>query len=177
VKGAIFLDRDNTIVHDPGYLADPHRVAFMPGAIDGLVSMARQRWPLIVVSNQSGIARGLYPPSAFHAVMDRIHRELEPLGVRLTAAYYCPHHPDVTGPCACRKPGPAMYEAAARDYGIDLGRSWYVGNRVSDAAPALRFGGKGLIVTGDTNGTEAVAGRTAGFPVVGDLEVAARHIG
>lgn len=175
---AVFLDRDDTIILDPpeGYISRAHQVALLPGAMDGLRRLARAAWPLVVVSNQSGIARGYYGVGGFFETMDRLHVLLERSGIRLLAAYYCPHHPDVTGPCDCRKPGPLMYQRAARDYGLDLAKSWYVGNRFTDAAPALRFGGRGLVVSPDPDSTEARLARGAGVWVVPDLRGAARVI-
>ncbi len=177
-KAAVFLDRDDTIIVDPpeGYISRPEQVALMPGAVDGLGRLARAGWPLVVVSNQAGIARGFYDYRGFFATMDRLHSLLEKSGIRLTAAYYCPHHPDFTGPCNCRKPEPRLYQRAAEDFGLDLGGSWYVGNRFSDAAPALRFGGTGLVVNPDGDGAEAAQARAAGIRVVSDLQAAARVI-
>ncbi len=175
---AVFLDRDDTIIVDPpeGYISRAAQVELMPGAVEGLKQLARAGWPLVVVSNQSGIARGYYDYKGFFTTMDRLHSLLERSGIRLLAAYYCPHHPDVTGPCTCRKPEPRLYERAAKDFGLDLAKSWYVGNRFSDAAPALRFGGRGLVVNPDGQGVEAAHARQAGISVVSDLRAAARVI-
>ena len=175
---AVFLDRDDTIIVDPpeGYISKAEQVELMPGAIQGLKQLARAGWPLVVVSNQSGIARGFYDTQGFFVTMDRLHFLLEKSGIRLLAAYYCPHHPDVTGPCNCRKPEPRLYQRAAADHGLDLARSWYVGNRFSDAIPARRFGGRGLVITPDAADAEARLARAAGIAVVPDLVAAAQVI-
>jgi len=176
VRGAVFLDRDNTIVADPdGYLHEPDQVVLLPGAADGLAALAAAGWPLVVVSNQSGIARGMFGPEAFTAVMDRIGALLAPRGVIFAGAFFCPHHPDVTGPCDCRKPGLALYLRAARLLNLDLARSWAVGDRVEDAEPALHFGGGGILVA---PGDAPAAGRAhrLGLAVEPDLAAAARRI-
>jgi histidinol-phosphate phosphatase family protein len=175
--GAIFLDRDGTIIHDLGYVAEPDQVRLLPGALAGLRMLAGWGWRLVIVSNQSGIARGLYGQQAFHATMDRLHELLEPHGVRLLAAYYCPHFPDISGPCECRKPGSRMYQRAARDFAIELAASWFVGNRYGDVSPALRLGGKGVLVTRDIGGAEVTQARGSGIDLAHDLLEAARLIG
>lgn len=178
MRGAVFLDRDNTLVPDPppGYLHEPARVELLPGVATGLAALARAGWPLVVVSNQSGIARGIFPPEAFTAVMDRIGELLAPHGVRFAGAFFCPHHPDFTGPCDCRKPGVALFERAARLLDLDLGRSWMIGDRVEDAQPALRFGGHGIVVVPAGEGPLADRARSLGLDVVPDLDGAARRV-
>ncbi len=180
MKGAVFLDRDGTLVADPppGYLHDPALVRLLPGVADGLARLARGGWPLVVVSNQSGIARGVFPRDAFHAVMERLGELLARRDVRLAAAYFCPHHPDFTGPCPCRKPGLALFEAAARDLGLDLAHSWFVGDRLKDAEPSLRLGGRGILIAPAAGGTDEEVGRARdlGIAVVPDFGAAARLI-
>lgn len=176
-RAAVFLDRDGTLLDDPGYVHRPEHVILLPGVAAGLATLQRRGWTLIVVSNQSGIARGMFGIAGFYATMDRLQQLLDPAGVRLTAAYCCPHHPDITGPCACRKPGPRLYERARDDYGIDLAASWYAGNRYSDAAPALRFGGHGVLLTRDHAGDDACRARATGVAVARDFSAAVRIIG
>ena len=174
----MFLDRDNTLVRDPapGYLHEPDRVELLPGVATGLAALARARWPLVVVSNQSGIARGLFGPEAFGAVMDRVGALLAPHGVRFAGAFFCPHHPDFTGPCECRKPGLALFERAARLLDLDLARSWMVGDRVEDAEPALGLGGHGIVIAPDGAAETVRRARRLGFDVLPDLDAAARRI-
>jgi D-glycero-D-manno-heptose 1,7-bisphosphate phosphatase len=177
MRGAVFLDRDGTLVRDPGYLHDPGQVELLPGVGEGLASLHHAGWPLVVVSNQSGIARGLYGPEAFDAVMERIGALLAPDGVRFAGAYFCPHHPDVTGPCDCRKPGVALFERAARDLALDLSRSWFVGDRLKDVEPATPLGGRGILIETPEGAEDARLARAAGTPVVRDLPGAAALIG
>jgi histidinol-phosphate phosphatase family protein len=176
VRPAVFLDRDGTIIEDPGYLGDPDRVILMSGAAAGLGALSRASWPLVMVSNQSGIARGLYGEDAFRAVSRRTEELLKSAGVAFLGAYFCPHHPDITGPCRCRKPGTLLFERAARDWDLDLAGSWYVGNRVRDAQPALALRGRGLLV-GPPAPEDAQEEARLGLERVSDLVAAAGRIG
>ena len=177
MRGAVFLDRDGTLVRDPGYLHDPGLVDLLPGVAPGLAALARAGWPMVIVSNQSGIARGLYGPDAFAAVLARIAELVAPHGVRFAGAYFCPHHPDITGPCDCRKPGVALFQQAARELAIDLGKSWMVGDRLSDAEPALKLGGHGLLIESAEAPEEVARAGLLGIAVAPDLASAARIIG
>jgi D-glycero-D-manno-heptose 1,7-bisphosphate phosphatase len=124
----------------------------------------------IVVTNQSGIARGYLSDADYRRVADRIDRLLDAEGARLDAVYYCPHHPDVSGPCECRKPGLKHYQDATARFGLDLGQSVWIGDRITDLLPARALGGRGILVR--TGGGESAMGEAAhlGFEVVRDLE-------
>ena len=162
----MFLDRDGTLCEDPGYLHEPELVRLLPGVADGLQRLAAAGWPLVVVSNQSGIARGLYQAGAFHAV----NRRLEDLArVHLAGAYHCPHHPDFTGACECRKPAPKLFRQAALDLGLDLARSWFVGNRIDDVLPARTFGGRGVLVRSPGHPRDAEEAERQGFQIADDF--------
>jgi D-glycero-D-manno-heptose 1,7-bisphosphate phosphatase len=175
-RRALFLDRDGTLVVERDYLADPDGVELVPGAIEALRAFAAAGYALVIVTNQSGIARGLYTEEEFRAVQTRIERDLERAGVHLDAVFHCPHHPDFTGPCECRKPALGMYRAAADQLGLDLAASLYVGDRIKDVLPALRLGGRGYLVrTG--YGAEEEAARPAGVASVTDLRELARRVG
>ncbi|MGH7481038.1 MAG: D-glycero-alpha-D-manno-heptose-1,7-bisphosphate 7-phosphatase [Longimicrobiales bacterium] len=145
-RPAAFLDRDGTIVVDVGYPDDPAGVEPIAGAAAALRRLADAGYALVLVTNQSGIARGLVTKSAYEAVQARLEALLAAEGVRLDAALYCPHHPDFTGPCACRKPGTLLHRRAARALGLDLARSVCIGDRPSDVLPALELGGRGYLV-------------------------------
>jgi D-glycero-D-manno-heptose 1,7-bisphosphate phosphatase len=172
-RGAVFLDRDGTLAEDPGYLHDPALVRLLPGVADGLGRLAAAHWPLVLVSNQSGIARGLFGPAAFAAV----NRRVEDLaGVRFAGTYFCPHHPDFTGPCECRKPAPKLFRDAARDLRLDLARSWFVGNRAGDVEPARALGGHGVLVRATARADDLATALRAGIPTAADLLEAASLI-
>ena len=145
-RRALFADRDGTLIHDAHYLRDPAQVALLPGAVDLLRAFAAAGWALVVVTNQSGIAQGIVTDDDYRAVTERFVALLAEQGITLDAIKHCPHHPDVTGPCACRKPGTLMYEQAADALGLDLAASVYVGDRFRDVAPALAKGGRGFLV-------------------------------
>jgi len=170
-RPAVFLDRDGTVLEERDYLADPAEVSLVPGAAAAIRRLRRAGLPVVLVTNQSGIARGLYREEDYHAVQARLEELLESLGAPVDATYYCPHHPDFTGPCDCRKPGPGMYRAAAEDLGIRLEESWYVGDKASDVEPAVRFGGTGILVrTGYGRASEGE--RPEGTLVADDLAAA-----
>ena len=174
-RQAVFLDRDGTIIEDAGYLADPSAVRLLRGAAQAIARFNRAGIPVIVATNQSGIARGLLDEQAYAATAARLDVLLAAGGARLDGHYHCPHHPDFTGPCECRKPGVLLYQRAAADHGLHLARSWWIGDRLRDVLPAERFGGRGVLIGSApaNEPTDAAAGR---FPVVRDLAAAADMI-
>ena len=143
---AAFLDRDGTIIEEKHYIANPQDVVLAPNAVAGLRALRDAGYRLVVVTNQSGIARGLYAEADFHAVQERLNQLLAREGISLDAVYYCPHHPDFTGPCDCRKPGPGMYRQAERNLQVALQNSVFIGDRLKDVLPARDFGGLGILV-------------------------------
>lgn len=174
-RRAVFLDRDGTLIQDRDYLADPDGVVLLPGVVEALHLLSDGGLAMVVVTNQSGIARGLYSLDDYHAVARRLDQELAREGLTLDATYFCPHHPRFTGPCECRKPAPGMYLRAARELGLDLRDSFFVGDRKKDVDPAATFGGKGILVrTG--YGAEEEATVENGTAVVDSLLDAARLI-
>jgi len=175
---AVFLDRDGTIVEDPGFLHEPGKVRLLPGAGEAIRRLNDAGWLVVTVSNQSGIARGLYDAAAYTAVQRRLGELLAQHGARLDGAYFCPHHPDVTGPCDCRKPGLRLFRDAAAALDLDLVQSYWVGDRVSDIEPARALGadGHGLLVSTGRGGENAAGARAMGIPVVADLAAAAAAI-
>jgi len=175
-RRAVFLDRDGTIVEDPGFLHEPGEVRLLPGAGEAIRQLTQAGWRVITVSNQSGIARGLYDEAAYNAVQRRLVELLAAHGARLDGAYFCPHHPDFTGPCECRKPGLLLFREAQAALGLELARCVWVGDRRSDIAPARRLGGRALLVETGSGGAHAGKARALGVPVVADLAAAAAEI-
>ena len=145
---AVFLDRDGTLVHDPGYLSDPAGVRLLPGAADAVRLLNRRGIPAIVVTNQSGIGRGLYGEADFARVQSQIERRLAAAGARLDAVYHCPHAPGDAG-CDCRKPGTGLFRRAAAEHGLRLDRCLYAGDRVRDVTPGLALGGRAILVASE----------------------------
>lgn len=127
---AAFLDRDGTLIRDVPYIRDPEQVRLLPGVTAALRNLIQNDYLLIVVTNQSGIGRWLLTKAQYTAVHRRMLDLLGAHGVYITAAYYCPHTPDAG--CACRKPGTAMFERAAREFDIDLSQSIMFGDKESD---------------------------------------------
>jgi D-glycero-D-manno-heptose 1,7-bisphosphate phosphatase len=172
LRPAVFVDRDGTLIAERDYLADPAGVGLVPGALGALASLRAAGFALVVVTNQSGIARGLYRLEDYLAVAERLDAVLAEAGVPVDRTYFCPHHPDFTGPCECRKPGVGMYVSAAADLGLDLQASWYVGDKITDVLPALGLGGRGILVRSGY-GSELEASAPGQVRVVDDLPAAA----
>jgi D-glycero-D-manno-heptose 1,7-bisphosphate phosphatase len=135
---AAFLDRDGTIVHDRHYLADPDGLELLAGAGAALRRLSELGFLLVVVSNQSGVGRGLFTLDDVERMNARLRDLLAREGVVLAGIYVCPHHPD--DGCRCRKPEPGLIETAAAELGIDLGRSIMIGDRDSDVAAGAAAG-------------------------------------
>lgn len=150
---AVFLDRDGTIIEDLGYPHRPEHLRFLPGALDGLRILQAAGYLLIVVTNQSGVARGYFPEAEvelFHALL---HQRLEAAGIELTAIYYCPFHPtEGTGryrrESSWRKPHPGMLLHAARAHGIDVAASVMIGDKESDVAAGQEAGCRTVLLPG-----------------------------
>ena len=175
-RRAALLDRDGTIIVDEHYIADPDRIALLPGAADAISLLARAGVPSIVCSNQSGIARGLVTLEQYHAVRVRIGELLEAAGATLLDSFVCPHHEQFTGPCACRKPGTLLFERAASLHGLDLSRSMFAGDKHRDVAPAVQFGAPAYLVRSpDTPEEHVTRARADGAEVVDSLLDAARR--
>ncbi|HEY4121088.1 MAG TPA: HAD family hydrolase [Byssovorax sp.] len=143
---ALFLDRDGTLVVDVGYPRDPALVQLIPGALEALRDLERE-FALVVVSNQSGIGRGLITPAEAAAVDARVRELFAAGGIEFAGVYHCPHAPD--DHCTCRKPKPGMLEQAARELDLDLATSVIVGDKASDLEAGLAVGARGVRFEGD----------------------------
>jgi len=142
-RPALFLDRDGTLIIDKNYPRNPDEVEIMPGAADFLEKMTAQGFALVVVSNQSGIGRGIIKPAEAEAVHQRFTAEFKKRGVEFDGAYHCPHAPE--DPCECRKPKPGMLLKAASELGLDLSRSFMIGDKLADVAAGQNAGCKGIL--------------------------------
>ena len=158
---AIFIDRDGTINEDLGYISKPEDLIVYPWVAEAVSLINQARLKAIVVTNQSGIARGLYTEPDLQRIHDHMIGKLRQDGALLDGVYYCPHHPDYGGEryrreCQCRKPLPGMLRAAAREHNLDLARCWVIGDKASDINLATGAGARGaLVLTG--YGGETVA--------------------
>ena len=152
---AVFLDRDGVINLDKGYIYRWEDFEFLPGAIDAMRRFSLAGYALIIVSNQSGIARGYYSESQYRDLTSRIDEHLARRGVHLTGVYHCPHHVDgvikeLSIKCECRKPAPGMLLQAMRDHDLDMAQSILVGDKTSDIEAAHSAGvGKCFLVAED----------------------------
>src|SRR5512138_359451 len=151
---AVFLDKDGTLVEDIPYNVDPERIRLADGALESLRILQDHGYRLIVVSNQSGVARGLFEEHELHAVRQKIRDLLAPAGVVLTDFYYCPHHPrgkvrKYAVDCFCRKPQPGMLYRAALEHDLRLSDSWMVGDILHDVEAGNRAGCKTILIDND----------------------------
>lgn len=143
-RGA-FLDRDGVVNVDLGYVARVEEFHFVPGVLQAARELARRGWALVVITNQSGIARGMYTVEDFHRLTRWMRERFTEADAPLAGVYFCPHHPtEGVGAyrvqCTCRKPAPGMLLAAAHELGLDLSRSVLFGDRRSDLQAALAAG-------------------------------------
>jgi D-glycero-D-manno-heptose 1,7-bisphosphate phosphatase len=171
LRPAVFLDRDGTLIAEVGHLGDPNGVAMLPGVPDALRRLSDAGFARVMVSNQAGVARGLFTEEDVRAVNGRMVSILEEQGSGLDAMYWCPHHPDFDGPCECRKPKPGMLHRAAEELGLDLEGSWIVGDHPTDALCGLGVGARAIIViSGHTHEHDPEI--PPGVPIVADLPAA-----
>ena len=148
---ALFLDRDGTINIDKGYLYKIEDFEFIKGAVDALRIAQEEGYKLIIISNQSGIARGYYTENDFELLNNWMILELKSRGVHIDAVYYCPHLPDAIIPqyrikCSCRKPGISLFEKAAKEQSISFENSWCIGDRMRDLSICEVYSIRGILI-------------------------------
>jgi len=152
---AILCDRDGTLIQDCHFLSSPDQIAWIPGALVALRILRDLGIKVLVLTNQSGVARGYFPEDAVEAVNDKMRREADAASGAITGFYYCPHHPQGTVmeysySCNCRKPSPGMFLDAIDDHHLHPSQCWVVGDRLRDLEPGLQLGMKAFLVkTGD----------------------------
>lgn len=157
----VFLDRDDTIIRDRVYLSDPDGVEILPGAAEAIQTLNRKGIPVIMVTNQSGIARGIFDMDALNRIHHRLTALMAQRDARIDAIYFCPHHPEGTREeyrvsCSCRKPEPGMLREAAEAFGLDLVLCYMVGDKPDDIEAIHRVGGKGILINTGTGIAMAV---------------------
>jgi histidinol-phosphate phosphatase family protein len=157
---AVFLDKDGTLLADVPYNVDPARMRLLPGVLEGLRLLQEAGYRLIVVTNQSGVARGYFAEEALDAVKRRLKELLAAAGVRLTAFYYCPHHPEAVvaryaEPCTCRKPLPGLLLRAATDHHVDLHGSWVIGDTADDTGAGRLAGCRTVLIAPSPDSPDA----------------------
>jgi D-glycero-D-manno-heptose 1,7-bisphosphate phosphatase len=178
---AVFFDKDGTLIENVPYNTDPERIRLMPGAAEGLRLLHGLGYRLLVVSNQSGVARGYFPEQALAGVETRLRELLTQIGVPLTGFYYCPHHPNgavraYAVPCDCRKPMPGLVTRAGREHGIDLERSWLVGDILDDIEAGRRAGCRTVLISNGDQTNRILPPDHLPDHVTADLAEAARLI-
>jgi D-glycero-D-manno-heptose 1,7-bisphosphate phosphatase len=151
LRPAIFLDRDGTLSHEVGYVNHLSRFRLYPFSVEAVRLVNRSGYLAVLVTNQAGVARGYFPESLIHEVHASLKASLEAGAAHLDGVYFCPHHPSVGEPpyrtdCDCRKPRPGLLKQAEADLGIDLARSWVIGDRHGDLALAWGVGARGALV-------------------------------
>ncbi len=164
LQPAVFLDRDGTINEQMGYINHSCRFQLLPGAAEAIKKLNDADIPVVVISNQSGLARGYFPEELLDEVHEKMNRLLAEKGAHVDAIYYCPHHPEAKeeqfrAACSCRKPKPGLVLKAAEQLNLDPGRSYVVGDRWSDIKTAANCGAKSVLVrTGYGRGDELYIG-------------------
>ena len=149
---AVFLDRDGTLIRDRHYGFDPDQIELLEGVVEGLRILQAADYRLVVITNQSGVARGYFGEADVRAMHRRLDAILGARGIRIDAYYYCPHHPEgvvaaYARACACRKPQPGLIHRASADLGLDLRRSWVVGDAPSDVLAGRAAGCQTALLT------------------------------
>ena len=133
----IFLDRDGVINEEVSYLSNPNDFRFIDGSIEALKILKSLGYLLIVITNQAGIARGYFTEETLQQIHQKMTKALKAKNLSLDDIYYCPHHPNYTGPCECRKPNPGMILDAAKKYNISLEQSYMIGDTLKDIETGL----------------------------------------
>jgi D-glycero-D-manno-heptose 1,7-bisphosphate phosphatase len=142
----VFLDRDGTLVRDTGYVHRLADYALLPGVVPALRKLSDAGFGLAIVTNQSGIGRGLYDEAAYRAFEAHLEADLAREGVAIAGSFFCPHRPDAG--CSCRKPAPGLFHAARAALGAELGASFVIGNDLRDAEAGLAAGCRGAVLVG-----------------------------
>jgi histidinol-phosphate phosphatase family protein len=162
LRPAVFFDKDGTLVRDVPYNVDPEQIVLMPGALQAPQRLQAAGYALVIVSNQSGVAKGYFQPDALRAVEDRLRELFASVEVQLSGFYFCPHHPagtvqEFACACECRKPQPGLLQRAAHELRLDLARSWMIGDLLNDVEAGRRAGCRSVLL--DSGGeTEWIAG-------------------
>jgi histidinol-phosphate phosphatase family protein len=145
-RRAAFLDRDGTLIEDSHYLSKPEAIRILPGAVDAVKQLNTAAVVVVIVTNQSGIARGLMTEEDYTKVAARLVALFADAGAKVDASYHCPHHPAITGACDCRKPSLGMYIEARDALGLDTPTSLFAGDRFRDVAPGIALGGRAILI-------------------------------
>jgi len=144
---AVFVDRDGTINVNYGYISSPDEFKMYPNVAKGLRLLHEKGFKIIVITNQSGIARGYFSKEKLDVIHNKMKDELSQENVEVDAIYFCPHHPDEK--CNCRKPQPGLLQQAIKDFDIDIGKSFFIGDRMLDVEAGRKVGCKTVLIPED----------------------------
>jgi D-glycero-D-manno-heptose 1,7-bisphosphate phosphatase len=175
-RPAVFLDRDGTLIRDWHYVGRPEDVELLPGVAAAVRRLNDAGWLVVVVTNQSGIARGMFTEADYERVRSHMEKLLSAAGARVDESYMCPHHPEFTGPCECRKPGTLLFRRAAKDHDLDMARSWFIGDKLRDILPATTVGGHGVLVPNERTTAKEITDARARFAVAASLDEAVSQV-
>lgn len=182
MKPAVFLDRDGTVNEQMGYINHIDRFILLPGVAAAIKKLNDREIPVVVVTNQSGLARGYFPESLLGEVHQKMEQQLAEGGAHVDGIYICPHHPEAKEEkfrlnCNCRKPKNGLFVDAAKDLGIDLTRSYVVGDRWSDLKAANQCRAKGILVlTGYGRGIITILGQSNRFNLISSPKISLRPL-
>jgi D-glycero-D-manno-heptose 1,7-bisphosphate phosphatase len=181
IRRTVFLDKDGTLLENVPYNIDSKRMQFTQGAVAGLQLLHAANYALIVITNQSGVARGYFSEAALTELEQHLYKQLEEVGVSLAGFYYCPHHPDgVVAPyninCACRKPQPGLLYKAAMEHNIDLSQSWFIGDILHDVEAGRAAGCRTILINNGNETEWNLSLKRLPHHVVIDLQEAAKII-
>jgi D-glycero-D-manno-heptose 1,7-bisphosphate phosphatase len=170
---AVFLDRDGTVMEDAHYIKAPEQVRLLPGAARAVRRLNEAEIPVIIVTNQSGIGRGLFTVEEYEAVRAYFESLLRDEGAHIDASYYCPHLPDKPLIGNCRKPGTLMFEKAISDFKLDPANVAYVGDRWRDVVASKKLGGRGIMIeSSETTNDDRQRARADGIETAAGLSEA-----
>lgn len=186
LEPAVFLDRDGVVIEDAHYLSAPERIRLIPGSAEAIAMLNRAGWKIAIVTNQSGVARGLFSIEMVTEINRHVVELLKTSGARVDGVYVCPHHPEADIAqyrlqCECRKPLPGMLLRAARDLRIDLAHSWMIGDRLSDLQAGAAAGCRTVLVRTGYGGSVNILEREHGVfnlqLIAANLAEAVRDLG
>ena len=145
-RKAVFIDRDGTINIERGYIIDPQEIELVSTAGASICALNRQGIPVIVITNQAAIGKGLLTTETFEQINEKLWNDLQAFQTHYNALYYCPHNPEMTADCPCRKPKPGLLLQAAQDFNVDLTASYMIGDKAADVAAGHLSGCKTVLL-------------------------------
>ncbi len=173
----LFLDRDGTLNEEVNYLSDPADLRLLPGVAEAIRRFNAAGWVVVIVTNQSGIARGYFTEETLNAIHQKLRTELAKDGARVDRIYVCPHHPD--DHCACRKPKPTLYQRAIQDLGLSTEQCVIVGDKLTDLEPGVELGCRTVLVKTGYGAALAAQGENLSFHpdvILPDLSAVAEYV-